>query len=82
MKSINGTFFNGEYIKTNEDVEIKEGVPIVIGMSVICIGKGCLEYIVPYLDSIEMTREIIDGKVEHIQNRKKSKQKIRFVPTY
>ena len=76
MKSQNGTFFDGEYIKANQDVEVKEGVPIVIGMSVICIGKGCLEYIGPYLDSIEMTREIIDGKEEHVQNRKTSNQKI------
>jgi hypothetical protein len=76
VKSQNGTFFNGEYIKANQDVEVKEGVPIVIGMSVICIGKGCLEYIGPYLDSIEMTREIADGKEEHVQNRKTSNQKI------
>ncbi len=76
MKSQNGTFFNGLYVKAGEDVEVKEGVPIVIGMSVICLGKGCLEYIGPYLDSIEMTREIIDGKEEHVQNRKTSNQKI------
>lgn len=76
VKSQNGTFFDGEYIKADQDVEVKEGVPIVIGMSVICIGKGCLEYIGPYLDSIEMTREIIDGKEEHVQNRKTSNQKI------
>lgn len=76
MKSQNGTFFNGTYITAGEDVEVKEGIPIVIGMSVICLGKGCLEYIGPYLDSIEMTREIIDGKEEPVQNRKTSNQKI------
>ena len=76
VKSQNGTLFNGEYIKPEQDVEIKEGVPIVIGMSVICLGKGCLEYIGPYLDSIELTREIVDGKEEVVQNRKTSNQKI------
>ena len=76
VKSQNGTFFNGEYIKPDEDVEVKEGVPIVIGMSVICLGKGCLEYIGPYLDSIELTQEIVDGKEEVVQNRKTSNQKI------
>ena len=76
VNSQNGTFFNGEYIKPEKDVEVKEGVPIVIGMSVICLGKGCLEYIGPYLDSIELTREIVDGKEEVVQNRKTSNQKI------
>jgi pSer/pThr/pTyr-binding forkhead associated (FHA) protein len=76
LDSQNGTFFNGEYIKPDKNVNVKEGVPIVIGMSVICLGKGCLEYIGPYLDSIELTREIVDGKEEVVQNRKTSNQKI------
>lgn len=76
MKSQSGTFLNGEYIKPDKDVELKEGVPIVIGMSVICLGRGCLEHIGPYLDSIEMTRDIVDGKEQVVQNRKTSQQKI------
>ena len=76
LRSQNGTFFNGNYISHDMDVEINEGVPIVLGMSVICLGKGCLEYIMPVLDSIDITKEIrkVDGV--YVQNRKNTNQKI------
>jgi len=76
LKSQNGTFFNGNYISHDIDVEVREGVPIVIGMSVICLGEGCLEYIMPVLDSIDLTKEIrtVDGV--YVQNRKNTNQKI------
>jgi len=57
LGSRNGTFFNGNYIAPGLELEVKEGVPIVIGMSVICLGQGCKEQIMPFLDSIELTRQ-------------------------
>jgi len=57
LGSRNGTFFNGSYIAPGLELEVKEGSPIVIGMSVICLGKGCIDQIMPFLDSIEMTRQ-------------------------
>ena len=57
LGSRNGTFFNGSYIAPGLELEVKEGSPIVIGMSVICLGKGCIDEIMPFLDSIEMTRQ-------------------------
>ena len=43
LKSKNGTFVNGKQLKPGIIIEIKQGVPSVIGMSVLCLGKGCLE---------------------------------------
>ncbi|MBW2067030.1 MAG: FHA domain-containing protein [Deltaproteobacteria bacterium] len=56
MDSRNGTFFNGERVIPGKQVPVKEGVPIIIGMTVICIGKGCVEQMQPFLDSIELSR--------------------------
>ncbi|MGD2125902.1 MAG: FHA domain-containing protein [Desulfobacteraceae bacterium] len=55
LASKNGTFLNGKYLGPNEEVEVGEGVPIAIGMTVICLGEGCLEYMMPLLDSIGIT---------------------------
>jgi pSer/pThr/pTyr-binding forkhead associated (FHA) protein len=40
LKSQKGTFFNGDYIAPGLEIEAKEGVPIAVGMSVICLGEG------------------------------------------
>jgi len=57
LKSRNGTFCNGKYIQHPFQFEVKEGVPIAIGMTLICIGEGCVERIMPYFDSLELTRD-------------------------
>jgi pSer/pThr/pTyr-binding forkhead associated (FHA) protein len=41
LKSRNGTFINGNYIDPGIEPEAPEGVPIAIGMSLICLGEGC-----------------------------------------
>jgi pSer/pThr/pTyr-binding forkhead associated (FHA) protein len=57
LKSRNGTFANGGFISPGKEVEIREGVPIAIGITVICIGQGCEEQMTPFLDSIELMEE-------------------------
>jgi 3',5'-cyclic-nucleotide phosphodiesterase len=57
LKSRNGTFANGGFISPGKEVEIREGVPIAIGITVICIGRGCKEQMTPFLDSIELVEE-------------------------
>jgi pSer/pThr/pTyr-binding forkhead associated (FHA) protein len=52
LNSKNGTCVDGELIDPGVELEIKEGVPIVIGVSVICLGKRCLEEVKALLDSI------------------------------
>lgn len=57
LKSRSGTFYNGNYLSSGVEHEVKEGVPIAIGMSVISIGGGPAEEILPFLDAIELTQE-------------------------
>jgi pSer/pThr/pTyr-binding forkhead associated (FHA) protein len=39
LRSKNGTFHNGNQIRSGTEVEIKEGDAIVVGASVICLGE-------------------------------------------
>lgn len=57
LKSRSGTFYNGNYLASGVEHEVKEEVPIAIGMTVICIGGRPAEEIVPFLDSTELARE-------------------------
>jgi len=57
LKSRNRTFFNGNYLAPGLELEIKEGVPIAIGMTVLCIGHGCREEMVSFFDSIGLSSE-------------------------
>lgn len=52
LGSKNGTFLNGVLLSSNVAVEVTEGVAITAGMSVICLGKACLDTVMPFLDSI------------------------------
>ena len=51
--SKNGTFVNGELINPGVEYLLSEGLPVVMGMSVICPGKGCSEEILSFLESVQ-----------------------------
>jgi pSer/pThr/pTyr-binding forkhead associated (FHA) protein len=55
LKSRNGTFVDGEQIGPGMTQDVKEGVPIVIGMSVICLGKGVADDFMAYQDLRKLT---------------------------
>ena len=40
LKSTNGTYFNGEYVEPGTEIEVKEGLPIIIGLMVFSLGKA------------------------------------------
>ena len=75
LKSQNGTFFNGNYIAPGLELELKEGVPIAIGMSVICLGEGCKEQMMPFLDSIGLTKETGKESGIFVEHRDKTNQR-------
>jgi hypothetical protein len=60
LSSSNGTFINGLQVAPGEEVEVKEGMPITIGMSLICLGKTCLEQIIPFVDSIYDSEDLAE----------------------
>jgi hypothetical protein len=53
----NGTFYNGKYVVPGHEVEVGEGIPLALGMTVICFGEGCKEKIVPFLDTVSLLRK-------------------------
>ena len=57
LSSRNGTFYDGKYVIPGHELEIKEGVPLAIGMTVICFGKDCKKQIAPFLDTVTFIRE-------------------------
>ena len=75
LKSQNGTFFNGNYIAPGLELEVKEGVPIAIGMSLICLGKGCKEQMMPFIDSLGLTQESGRESGIIIEQRDKTNQR-------
>jgi 3',5'-cyclic-nucleotide phosphodiesterase len=55
LNSRNGTFVNGEPIRPGLEIELPEGVPVVVGMTVLCFGERCAEEIQDFLGSIEVS---------------------------
>jgi pSer/pThr/pTyr-binding forkhead associated (FHA) protein len=69
LMSENGTFVDGEPIKPGKEREVKQGLPISIGMSVLCVGEGCTEYILAFLDSIQLSKELSEKVGEAQKDR-------------
>ena len=55
LESKNGTFIDGRQIVPNARIQISEITPILIGMSVLCLGKACMEHVKPYLDMVDIS---------------------------
>lgn len=58
LESKNGTFINGKQIPSGVEFELKEGLTIAIGMSVVCLDKESSEDVVSFLESIRLSRDI------------------------
>ena len=71
LSSRNGTFYDGKYVVPGHEVEVKEGVPLAIGMTVICFGKGCREQIMPFLDTVSLIRD--KGKKDWISEDRRAR---------
>ena len=56
LDSRNGTYVDGERIVVGIEHEIVEGQAITVGLSVVCIGTGCLENVMPFMESIHPGR--------------------------
>lgn len=61
LNSRNGTFVNGEPIRPGVDIELPEGVPVVMGMTVLCLGEACADEIEDFLDSMDVSGLKIEG---------------------
>ena len=80
LKSRNGTFVNGGFISPGKEVEVREGVPIAIGVTVICLGQGCEEQMTPFLDSIELVEETNElNRTLDVQRDRGTLRKLKFL---
>jgi pSer/pThr/pTyr-binding forkhead associated (FHA) protein len=61
LGSRNGTFCAGKFMIPGNEVEVKEGAPLAIGMTVICFGEGCKEQTVPFLDTVGLIRRKVSN---------------------
>jgi two-component system nitrogen regulation response regulator GlnG len=57
LSSWNGNYYDGKFVIPGLEVEVKEGVPLAIRMTVIWFGERCKEQIVPFLDTVSYIRE-------------------------
>jgi len=75
LRSTNGTFVNGKQIRPGIQYEITEGLPIAIGMSVICLGEVYPEDILAFLDSVDASKDIPKKFGLSIKDRRLTPQK-------
>jgi pSer/pThr/pTyr-binding forkhead associated (FHA) protein len=75
LGSKNGTYVDGIYIKSDRHIELEKSAPIVIGMSIICLGKESLDSVATLRNYLNLTRTIKGGIVTPVHNRKMSDAK-------
>ncbi|MFH1124155.1 MAG: FHA domain-containing protein [Pseudomonadota bacterium] len=75
LGSQNGTFVNGLYITSGIEMEVRQGHPIALGMTVICLGEGCMDQVMPFLDSIELTKETGNQSGIFVQHGERTNQR-------
>ncbi|MCJ7596822.1 MAG: FHA domain-containing protein [Desulfobacterales bacterium] len=56
LESSNGTFVDGIRIAPWKKCEVREGAPVVIGMSVVCLGERCSQDIFSVLNALDFPR--------------------------
>ncbi len=65
LESANGTFVDGFLIGKGAEVELAEGVPVVIGMSVLCVGDRCSEDILSLVRSMSFpSKEVVPERLK------------------
>ena len=75
LQSQNGTFYGGKYLVPGREVEIAEGAPLAIGMTVICFGQECKQHMAPFLDTVTLIRGKDKTETATGERRKRNKQK-------
>ena len=75
LGSLNGTFCGGNYLNAGIEVEVREGMPIAIGMTLLCIGEQSLGKVMPFLNATGLSREIGEGSGIFAIHKGKTNQK-------
>jgi pSer/pThr/pTyr-binding forkhead associated (FHA) protein len=75
LESKNGTFSEGKYLLPETEIEVKEGVPIAVGMTVLGIGKASVTVTQPFLASVGLTEQTGDESGIFVIHKDKTNQK-------
>ena len=68
LESKNGTYINNEQAVPNSKIMITEPTPILIGTSVLCVGKECKDNIKPYFYMVDIAESDEDGLRHSVLN--------------
>jgi len=80
LGSKNGTFVDGKDLSPGIETEVKEGVPIVIGMTILGLGPICELCLKPFLDSAGFDKVVnIYGEVEKPKRVMAIKKNLEFI---
>jgi len=80
LKSRNGTYYKGDFLKPGFEVQIEEGNPIAVGMTVICIGEGCEQEMMPLPDITGLVDKALDKTGAFVEKRVQASTKtVRFL---
>jgi pSer/pThr/pTyr-binding forkhead associated (FHA) protein len=69
LQSKNGTYLNGEQIPPGVETELREGLPIGLGMSVVCLGEECSKEIMAFLDAMDFSEEAFGRSLDSLEDR-------------
>jgi len=75
LKSRNRTFYGGTFLTAAEEVEIVEGAPVAIGMTVVGLGEKCKDKIASYVETATLIRRIALNGAALEDRRKRTWQK-------
>lgn len=80
LESRNGTFVDGRDLIPGIETEVKEDVPIIIGMTIVGLGPFCDLYLKPFLDSSGFDKVAsMDGEVERPKRVISIKKNMEFI---
>ena len=78
LRSKNGTYVNHKEIKPGEPFKIEQGLPVVVGKTLFCIGEAYLgedEDLTTVLDSVDLSKEMRESGTVFVQDRPMTPQK-------
>jgi len=75
LESKNGTLVGGKYLSPGTEMEVKEGVPIAIGLTVVAIGEAAMTMTKPFLESVGLTEETGEESGIFVIHKDKTNQK-------
>jgi len=75
LGSKNSTLVGDKYLSPGTEMEVKEGVPIAIGLTVIAIGEAAITITKPFLKSVGLTEETGEESGIFVIHKDKTNQK-------